>query len=62
MKHFYFKKINGEEYSKITTERGVYNYFRKLKNPAAMVVIAENSKIIIVGYANIYNYINSLIK
>lgn len=59
MKHFYFKNSNDEEYSRITTARGVYNYFYKLKDAAVMFVISDNSKIAVVGYNNIRNYLKN---
>lgn len=59
MKHFYFKKSNGEEYARVTTEHGVYNYFKKLKNASVMFVETESSKICVIGYYNILNYLKN---
>ena len=44
MKYFEFVKKDGTYYNKITTCKGVYNYFIKLKNVSEL-------------YYNIYNYI-----
>lgn len=36
--YFEFRKSNGEFYKKITTQKGVYNYFIKLKNVSNMYI------------------------
>lgn len=58
MDYFEFRKNNGEYYSRITTEKGVYNYFATLKNVAELYIQSESTKIVIIGYPRIYNYIH----
>lgn len=57
MKYFKFRKSNGEYYSKITTARGVFNYFIKLKDVAIMYIREDFEDTAIIGYYNIYNYL-----
>ena len=54
--YFEFRKHNGDYYSRITTEKGVYNYFIKLKNVSELYIQSEDTRVVIVGYYNIYNY------
>ena len=56
MKYYEFRKNNGNYYSKITTEKGAYNYFVTLKNVSELYIQSESTRIVIVGYNNIYNY------
>lgn len=57
MKYFEFKKNDGNYYSKVTTSRGVYNYFMKLKNVSELYIKTEYNTSCIIGYNNIYNYL-----
>ena len=58
MKYFNFIKKDGTYYNKITTCKGVYNYFIKLKNVSELYIRNDSyNTICIVGYYNIYNYI-----
>ena len=61
-KYFYFKYQNasGEmiEYSRRTTEKGAYNYFKNCcKNASVMLIKSANSIICITGYNNICNHL-----
>ena len=61
-KYFYFKyqNANGEmvEYSRRTTEKGAYNYFKTCcKNASVMLIKSASSIICIKGYSNIYNHL-----
>lgn len=49
-------------YRKKTTERGAYNYFSKLKNVKTMFIVNNSSKICIVGYYNIRNFLTKYYK